>query len=202
MVTRPGSPKKKSSKKNKGIPSEEIPEDVPHYTTSVDASVPGENIVSVQLEESSGRWIAVNRGPDGRLYIGGGNTEPLARRVAGLRAIKAQEHREENIPASGRYVGPDHNSTEFKELIEVLDRLTSAIEENNEYAASDPNDQDRRLAEVRSAKNILTSASSIGPAFLAAIASSLTYLCLKFSDAVIGKTAEQAFELLQQVFGS
>ena len=194
--------KKRSSQRKKRNPNEEVPDWVPNFSTSVDAAIPGENIVSVQLEESSGRWIAVNRGQDGRLYIGSGNTEPLARRVAALRADEVQKQRPDTIPASDRHVGPDHNSSEFKELIGTLDRLTHAIEENNQYAASEPDDQDRQLAEMRSAKNILTGSASIGPVFVAAIASSLTYICIKFADTFIGKLAEQAFDLLQKVFGA
>jgi hypothetical protein len=199
---RPPPKKKKFSQQKIGKSSEDVPDWVPHYTSSVDAAIPGENIVSVQLEETSGRWIAVNRGEDGRLYIGSGNTEPLARRGAGLRAAQAQEQSRDIIPASDRRVGPDHNSSEFRGLIASLDRLVDAIEENNQYAASDPDDRDRQLAELRSAKIILTGSTSMRPAFVAAVASSLTYLCIKFADTFIGKLAEHVFDFLQKVFGA
>jgi hypothetical protein len=61
---------------------------VPDYTTSLDAAVPGETIVGVLFSERRGRWAAVHRAPDGV------NGEPiwtaneaLARRAAGLAGL-------------------------------------------------------------------------------------------------------------------
>lgn len=193
--------KRQTPKQKKKKQSQQVPVWIPPFTQSLDAALPEENIVSVQQEETSGRWIAVNRSPDGRLYIGSGNTEPLARRGAALRAIDAQKQRGHTVPAADRYVGLDHNSIEFKELAVTLNRLIDAIDESNEYAASDPEDRDRQLLELRSAKEILTSPGTIRAAFVAAIASSLTYLCTKFADTLIGNLAEKVFDLLQKALG-
>lgn len=56
----------------------------PHYTTSIDAKLPGENIVAVNKYEND--WAAVHQAEDGNLYNGRGKTEALARRIASLKA--------------------------------------------------------------------------------------------------------------------
>ncbi len=69
-----------------------LDEQVPPYTTSLDASVPGENIVGVLFSRKRGRWAAIHRGPEGReegpVWAA---TEALARRAAGLAGIMSQE---------------------------------------------------------------------------------------------------------------
>ena len=60
----------------------------PRYTTSLDAKIPGENIVSISelyLKRHGGyspRWFAMHRNG----IMGVGHTEPLARRIAALKA--------------------------------------------------------------------------------------------------------------------
>jgi hypothetical protein len=56
---------------------------VPHYTTSLDAALPGEEIVRVERTAALKRWRAETN--TGR--IGWASTEPLARRAAALRAM-------------------------------------------------------------------------------------------------------------------
>lgn len=62
-----------------------LDEQVPPYTTSLDASVPGEKVVGVLFSRKRGRWAAIHRGADGReegpVWAA---TEALARRAAGL----------------------------------------------------------------------------------------------------------------------
>ena len=69
-----------------------LDEQVPPYTTSLDAKVPGESIVGVLYSRKRGRWAAIHRGPDGReegpVWAA---TEALARRAAGLAGIMSQE---------------------------------------------------------------------------------------------------------------
>jgi hypothetical protein len=69
-----------------------LDEQVPPYTTSLDAKVPGENIVGVLYSRKRGRWAAIHRAPDGReegpVWAA---TEALARRAAGLTGIMSQE---------------------------------------------------------------------------------------------------------------
>jgi hypothetical protein len=69
-----------------------LDEQVPPYSTSLDAKVPGETIVGVLYSRKRGRWAAIHRGPDGReegpVWAA---SEALARRAAGLAGIMSQE---------------------------------------------------------------------------------------------------------------
>ena len=70
-----------------------LDEQVPAYTTSLDAGVPGESIVGVLFSRKRQRWAAIHRASDGR-EVGPvwGATEALARRAAGLAGLLAAEH--------------------------------------------------------------------------------------------------------------
>lgn len=57
------------------------------YTTSLDAALPGENIVLAMYSAARGRWAAIHRRSDGEEDMAWGATEALARRAAALRAI-------------------------------------------------------------------------------------------------------------------
>ncbi len=62
--------------------------DIPAFTSSLDASVPGENIVCAIFSTKYQRWAAVNRDEDGAEVLAWAADEVLARRVAGLQAIR------------------------------------------------------------------------------------------------------------------
>lgn len=177
-----------------------IPTDVPPYTQSLDAAIPGENIIAVQFDEASHKWIAINRSVNAALSVGVGNTEALARRVAALKAIRERDKRASS--SADRVVGLEHSRPEFSLLIETLDKLTEAIEQNNEYAAKAPEDRRRRLLEVRSVRELLTSRHAFFTSAVLLATSTLTYLATKFADAAIGKLADAAFTLLQKLLGS
>jgi hypothetical protein len=57
------------------------------FTRSLDAVLPGENIVFSMYSGEKSRWVAVQRNSDGQEYVSWAATEPLARRAAALRAI-------------------------------------------------------------------------------------------------------------------
>ena len=69
-----------------------LDEQVPAYTTSLDAKVPGETIVGVLYSRKRGRWAAIHRAQDGReegpVWAA---SEAMARRAAGLAGLLAQE---------------------------------------------------------------------------------------------------------------
>ena len=71
--------------KRKERPSREG--DVLYYTTSRDASLPGEDIRTV-IMLGDGRWEAHALDKNGDYQIGEANTEALARRAAALKAIR------------------------------------------------------------------------------------------------------------------
>ncbi len=68
--------------------------EIPHYTTSLDAKLPGENIRGVSAPapgegwEGTWRefWEAWHCNEDGKYFLGKGHTEALARRGAALKA--------------------------------------------------------------------------------------------------------------------
>lgn len=57
---------------------------LPHYTTSIDAKLPGEDTACVI--NLDGHSVAIARDGDGKNHHGQGKTEALARRIASLRA--------------------------------------------------------------------------------------------------------------------
>lgn len=79
-----------------GRPGSQIPghtNEIPHYTTSLDAKLPGENITQVALhdvvegEPLGAVWEAWRTDPKtGHQTMGAGQTEALARRIASLKA--------------------------------------------------------------------------------------------------------------------
>lgn len=64
--------------------------EIPLYTTSLDARLPGENIT--QMINRGDAFLAHNLTEDERLTIGVGRTEPLARRIAALKAREAMSN--------------------------------------------------------------------------------------------------------------
>ncbi len=64
--------------------------DIPAFTSSLDASVPGENIVCAIFSTKYQRWAAVNRDEHGAEVLAWAADEVLARRVAGLKAFREQ----------------------------------------------------------------------------------------------------------------
>lgn len=70
------------------IISELLDQDLPPYTTALDAALPGENIVLALHSARRGKWAAVQRTPGGSDVLVWAATEPLARRAAALKALR------------------------------------------------------------------------------------------------------------------
>ncbi len=66
--------------------SELLDQDLPAYTTSLDAAPPGENVVLAAYSKKRRQWVAVHRAGDGEQVSAWAATECLARRLAGLQA--------------------------------------------------------------------------------------------------------------------
>ncbi|RMD64262.1 MAG: hypothetical protein D6826_02925 [Alphaproteobacteria bacterium] len=71
------------------VVSELLDEDVPAYTSSLDAAVPGEAIVLSAYSSKRGRWLAAHRNDDGGRVLAWAASECLARRLAALKALRA-----------------------------------------------------------------------------------------------------------------
>lgn len=65
----------------------------PPFTHTLDAALPGENIVLATYSDKRGQWAAVHRESDGREYMSWAATEALARRAAALQAFNARQEK-------------------------------------------------------------------------------------------------------------
>ncbi len=71
------------------VVAELLDEELPPYTTTLDAALPGENIVLALHSPRRGRWAAVHETPAGEQVLVWAASECLARRRAGLKAMRA-----------------------------------------------------------------------------------------------------------------
>lgn len=69
------------------IIAELLDEDLPRYTASLDARVPGEAITLSAYSSKRDRWLAVHRPRGGPQVSSWGATESLARRIAALKGL-------------------------------------------------------------------------------------------------------------------
>ncbi len=72
-----------------GVVSELLDEDLAPYTTTLDAALPGENIVLALYSPKRARWAAVHKTPAGEQVLVWAASECLARRRAALKALRA-----------------------------------------------------------------------------------------------------------------
>lgn len=84
--------------------SEALEDGIPLYTASLDAALPGENIVFTVRSERRGRWGAVHRSADGRDHLVWAATESLARRLAILSAL-VKANAEDQLSGEDRRAG-------------------------------------------------------------------------------------------------
>ncbi len=70
------------------VVSELLDEDVPPYTSALDAAVPEENIVLALQSPRRAKWAAVHQKPDGEQILVWAASEALARRIAALKAMR------------------------------------------------------------------------------------------------------------------
>jgi len=71
------------------VVAELLDEELPPYTTTLDAALPGENIVLALYSPRRGRWSAVHETPAGEQVLVWAASECLARRRAALKAMRA-----------------------------------------------------------------------------------------------------------------
>jgi len=71
--------------------SEIVGNEVRSFTDSLDAALPGENVVLAMYSPRRGQWAALHRAADGQEILAWAGTEILARRAAALRALLAAE---------------------------------------------------------------------------------------------------------------
>ena len=85
--------------------SDLLDEDLPAYTTSLDARVPGENVVLSAYSRKRKQWVAIHRLAGGEQLTAWAATECLARRLSGLQARKRRSQKGTS-PAAPRPAAP------------------------------------------------------------------------------------------------
>jgi hypothetical protein len=178
-------------------PIEDVPTWVPAFTGSVDAKVPAENVTLSHFMAEAARWLAVSEASDGRVFFGTGNTEPLARRAAGLRTLAHLENR-----ANGNVEGLSQREkraarAELAVQLEELARMVAG------YNGRFPSRVGREviLIQVRTARDLVRANAKRG--LLARIAlPALLFLSGAFAEGVIGVYAQRCVETLTRILSS
>lgn len=106
-----------------------------------------------------------------------------------------------DVPGSDRYVTVDHNSREYAEATEALDKTLEAVRGNNAFAEHEAEDYEQRIAEIESGKRLLKAARVRLEAIIAVLAKALRYISTKFGDATMGALAAAALAALAKLLG-
>ena len=139
-------------------------------------------------------WVAITKGIE--------TSERFRNLTAG--ALRNRGDRDsldttESVPASNRAVSLNHNSAQYKETMEALDKVEESVRGSNEY--NDDEDKKLRLAEMGAGKELLKSTSVRPAAVRAVLAGTLIYLAEKFANAPIGEAALLAWNLVKSLIG-
>ena len=108
-----------------------------------------------------------------------------------------------DVPASNRIVTLDHNSAEYKEAVDAIDRLILAVDGDNEYGAEAPEEKHAIVSVLRSGRNLLSAAQVRVSAVRAILLSAIQYVADNFTKgavAALGATAIAAVLKLIGVF--
>lgn len=90
-----------------------LDDSIPPFTTSLDASLDGEEIIFVLRSVKRRRWGAMQRAKSGKEVLGWARTEPLARRLAALKSWRTDieaEIRKTSTAAEKTNGGPESAS--------------------------------------------------------------------------------------------
>lgn len=160
----------------------------------MDAKVPAENIVVSHYVAESQKWFAASEGSDGSVHLGFGNTEPLARRIAGLRTF---EHLKARADGSLPALTSDEIEAARLELAVELLRLEEALQAHN-GTFSEVAPKEVILIQVRAARDLVNARASRGT-LAKWVAPLLLFLAGGFVDGILGVYAEKALEALNKV---
>jgi hypothetical protein len=98
------------------------------------------------------------------------------------------------VPASDRTVSPDHNSADYKDAIEAIEKTEKAIREANDYP--DDDDKEQRIAELDAGRVLFEARRFRVQALKETLLECLKYLSKKFMDKTIGIAAGAAIAAL------
>lgn len=106
-----------------------------------------------------------------------------------------------SAPASDRVVSFNHNMPDYLAAASALEHLIDVVRESNSYREEDPQDQDRRLAELEAGQRLLRSKRISLQALRATLLSTLGYLAIQFVNAPIGDAANFAWQAMKKLLG-
>jgi hypothetical protein len=104
-------------------------------------------------------------------------------------------------PASNRVVRLDHNSAAYLEAEARLTEMVAAVQSNNEYAVTEPEDWEQSVAELESGQRLLKAPQVRLDAITSVLVKGLTKLVAKFGDALLGALAALALTALAALLG-
>jgi hypothetical protein len=170
---------------------------VPDFTSSLDAKVPGENIIYVDRIAETGEWFCVSEAHDGAMFTARGKTEPTSRRAAGLRTLA---HLKGLADGELKHATPQEIEAARLELARILTEATIAVGGyNGEFPAS--RSRDVVIFQLLAAKEVVESKADNG--MIARYVGPLAcFLAGGFANGLLGKLGERSLELLEKLLAN
>lgn len=106
------------------------------FTRSLDAALPGENIVFTMFSAVKKLWVSVHRDADGKEFVSWAATEPLSRRAAALRgyaSISTGDGKAETIAVLKTEAGLPATGGENPDEVEIQPRQADAGAEQSDW---------------------------------------------------------------------
>ena len=116
-------------------------------------------------------------------------------------ALVARDASKNSFPASDRVVRIDHNSADFRDALSKLGQVIDALRSNNEYAASDPEEHEQRIAELEGGSRLLQAVRIRLAAAVTVLIVPLRWLAIKFADNLINALITAAIGALLLLLG-
>ena len=114
---------------------------------------------------------------------------------------KADASASREIPASNRIVTLDHNSAEYKEAVDAIDRLIFAVDGDNEYGAEAPEEKHAIVSALRSGRNLLFAAYVRVSAVRAILLSAIQYVADHFTKGAVTALGATAVAAVLKLIG-
>jgi hypothetical protein len=103
------------------------------------------------------------------------------------------------VPASDRTVLLDHNSADYIDTVQALDKVEQVVQQSNDY--QDGDDKEQRIAELGAGRRLLQAIRVRADVVVALLYRGLLYLAKKFADVAIGAVAVAALAALGRLTG-
>jgi hypothetical protein len=121
------------------------------------------------------------------------------RQYSGMLNGSGMQEAERLMNAAEQTVELDHSSPEYQKATSALAAVTEAVRQNNEYASSEPEDREQRLAELEAGKVLLTAKRTRVNALLTLLGSALRYIAVRFAETAAGDLATAALAAVKKL---